>query len=103
LFEKYLSERIRKWLWVIQTLMMVIFSILFLIHGVKFAVEAFKLGTVSITQLATPLLYPYLVVPVGFLLLTIETLIQFYASVSNALGHGRGAGVETNHEEPLPT
>lgn len=103
LFEKYLSKRLRKWLWVIQALMMVIFSILFLIHGIKFALEAYKLGTVSITPLATPLLYPYLVVPIGFLLLTIESLIQFYENISNALGDGNGLAVETNDEEPLPT
>ncbi len=102
LLEKHLSEGVRKWLGVIQALMMVIFSILFLIHGVKLAAEAYKLGTVSITPLSTPLLYPYLVVPVGFLLLTIETLIQFHESVSNLLGNGHGAGSETNPEEPLP-
>ena len=103
MLEKFLSERPRKWLWVIQALMMVIFSILFLIHGVKFAVEAYKLGTVSITPLGTPLLYPYLVVPIGFLLLTIESLIQFYESISKALRHGNGFPVRTNDEGASPT
>jgi C4-dicarboxylate transporter, DctQ subunit len=102
--EKLLPERPRKWLGVIQALMMVIFSILFLIHGVKFAAEAYKSGTVSITQLATPLFYPYLVVPIGFLLLTVESLIQFYENITDALRHGRGHGFVAGEqtEEPLP-
>jgi TRAP-type C4-dicarboxylate transport system permease small subunit len=102
MLEKFLPERPRKWLWVIQALMMVIFSILFLINGVKFVLEAYGSGTISITPLATPLLYPYLVVPIGFLLLTVESLIQFYASISNALRPGHGSAEEGQAGEPAP-
>lgn len=102
MFEHYLAERPRKWLGVVQAIMVVIFSLLFLLHGLKFAFEAYKLGTVAITPLATPLLYPYLVVPIGFLLLAIESLFQLYESIANAVGRGRVLEVKTNEEEPLP-
>ena len=90
MLEKYLPERIGNWLSVIQAILMLVFSILFLIHGVKLAKEAYQLGTVSITPLATPLLYPYLVVPIGFLLLAVESLIQVYERISNALEYRVG-------------
>jgi C4-dicarboxylate transporter DctQ subunit len=90
MLEKYLPEKFGKWLVAIQAILVLIFAILFLIHGVKLAKEAYQLGTVSITPLATPLLYPYLMVPIGFLLLAIESLIQVYERIANALGYGVG-------------
>ena len=86
MIEKFLPRTLQKWLSVFQSILMLIFSFMFLIHGVKLAEEAYQLGTVSITPLATPLLYPYLVFPIGFLLLTIVSLIQLYGAISNALG-----------------
>ena len=77
-----LPTRTQGWLEVIQLVLCVIFSIAFFAHGINIVRNSFVLGTVSITATATPLAYPYLLMPIGFLLFAIESSIQLYRRIS---------------------
>lgn len=83
-----LPKRAQEWLAVIQLVLCVLFSIAFLAHGINLVKTAFEFGTVSITVMATPLAYLYLLIPIGFLLFAIESLIQLYGRIRRLSGHG---------------
>ena len=76
-----LPKRAREWLEVINLVLCVLFSVAFLAHGINLVRTAFELGTVSITATQTPLAPIFLLMPIGFSLLAIESLIQLYGSI----------------------
>ncbi len=82
-----LPKRAQEWLIVINLVLCVLFSVAFLAHGINLVRTAFELGTVSITATQTPLAPIFLLMPIGFLLLAVESLIQLYGSIRRLRGH----------------